>query len=78
MSHLSHIIEALQGATADLREDNDRADAKVVKRKPCTCGAYNFPHRRANYCVDVPETVYYVDNVNEKAMLEAGHKWSDF
>jgi hypothetical protein len=86
MSDLSHVIEALRGATSELKAANDSASIVVKKRtpkpkvkpKPCHCNAWKFPHRRANYCVDVPETVYYVDNVNEKAMLEAGHKWSDF
>ncbi len=84
MSDLSTVIEALRGATTDLKVANDAANNAVKKRtpklkpKPCNCTAWKFPHRRANYCEETPETVYYVDNLNEKAMLEAGHKWSDF
>jgi hypothetical protein len=80
MGGLDKIIQQLQGATADLKADNDRAELRNSRVKSCTCSAYQFPHRvgggkcsghrRPDGLVSYHHTI--------QAMRDAGHSERDF
>jgi len=83
MNGFDVVIRELRGATADLRDSNNKSLRRKASKKPaCTCAAYPFPHRKfggkcdgRNHAVDYSTVSYHH---TRQAMLDAGHSDKDF